>query len=187
MKSPSEITTIANESSLKLSSVTDQVSNSTIANNNTEQKCTKLPSEITTITNELSTNSITKNNTEQIYMNSPSEINTITNKSSTKLFSVTNQVSNSKSPDPTLINNNDSKISTLKRYDPSKYYNFDSSFGDNNNIETYVRRNITLKICVEGAEDSNKIESMNLLSSNCFINDIRDWIVKFNSKYVYTR
>ena len=140
MKSPSDITTIANVLSTKLSSVTDLVSNSSINLNNTELKCMKLPSKITIIANV----------------------------SSTKLSSVTNQVSNSKSPDPTLINNNDSKISTLKRYDPSKYYNFDSCFGDNNNIETYVHRNINLKICVEGAEDSNKIESINLSSSNFF-------------------
>ena len=46
MKSPSEITTIANELSTKLSSVTDQVSNSTILNNITNQKCMKSQSEI---------------------------------------------------------------------------------------------------------------------------------------------
>ena len=58
--------------------------------------------------------------------------------------------------------------STLKIYDPSAYYNFNPCFGDNNNVETYVRRNITLNIRVDGAEDSNKIESMNLLSTNFF-------------------
>ena len=207
MKSSSEITTIANESSTRLSSVTDQVSNSSIIKNNTEQKCIKSPSEITTNTNESSTNSITNNNTAQFLMKSPSEINTITNESSTRLSSVTNQVSNSsntnnncdqfsmkspsvittnnnessiklssstnqvsksKSLDPTLINNNDLEISILKRYNPSKYYNFDPYFGHNNNIKRYVRRNITLKIRVEGAEDSNKIESRNLSSSIFF-------------------
>ena len=39
----------------KLSSVTDQVSNSSILKNNTEQKCMKSPSEITTIANVSST------------------------------------------------------------------------------------------------------------------------------------
>ena len=136
MKLPSEITTIVNQSM-------------------------KSPSEITTITNELFTNSITKNNTEHKSMKSPSEITIIANVSSIKLSSVTGQVSKSKSPDPTLINNNESKISTLiltlKIYDLSAYYNFNPCFGENNNIETYVRWNITLKIRVDGAEDSNKI------------------------------
>ena len=40
---------------------------------------------------------------------------------------------------------------------------------------------------MDGAEDSNNIESMNLICSKFFINDIRDWIIKFNNKYVYTR
>ena len=106
-------------------------------------------------------------------MKSPSEITIIANVSSTKLSSVSGQVTMSKSPDLTLINNNESKLSTLmstlKIYDPSKYYKFDPCFGDNNNIETYVRRNITLKIRLEGVEDSNKIESRNLICSNFFI------------------
>ena len=46
MKSPSKITTIANESSTKVSSITGQVSNSTISNNITDQNCMKSPSEI---------------------------------------------------------------------------------------------------------------------------------------------
>ena len=87
MKSPSEITTIANVSSTKVSSVTDQVSNSTISNNNTEQQFMISSFKSTTITNELFTNSITKNNTEQKCMKSPSEIKKITNESSTKLSS----------------------------------------------------------------------------------------------------
>ena len=46
-------------------------------------------------------------------MKSPSEITIIANVSSTKLSSVSGQVTMSKSPDPTLINNNESKLSTL--------------------------------------------------------------------------
>ena len=199
MKSPFEITTIPNKSSTKLSSTTNQVSKSLISNNNTEQICMNSPSDITTITNESSTSSIINNNTEQCLMKSPSEINTITNESSTKLSSITNQVSKSsitnnncnpfsmkspsvittnqvsksKSPDPTLINNNNVEISTLKRYDTSMYYYFDACLGDNNNIKIYVRRSITLKIRLEGVEDSNKIGSINLSSSILFMNDIR--------------
>ena len=60
------------------------------------------------------------------------------------------------------------------------YYNFDAYLGDNNNIKIYVRRSITLKIRVEGTEDSNKIESINLSTSIFFINDMRDCIVNFN-------
>ena len=41
MKSPSDITTIINDSSTKLSSATDQISKSLITNNNTEQLCMK--------------------------------------------------------------------------------------------------------------------------------------------------
>ena len=51
MKSPSEITTISNE----LSYVTDQVSNSSISNDNTEQIYMKSSSKITKISNESST------------------------------------------------------------------------------------------------------------------------------------
>ena len=40
-------------------------------------------------------------------MKSPSGITTVINKSSTKLSSATDQVSKSKSPDLTLINNDD--------------------------------------------------------------------------------
>ena len=64
------------------------------------------------------------------------------------------------------------------------YYNFDPCFGDNNNIKTYVRRSITFNFFVE---DSNKIESINLSTSNLIINDIRDYYVKINNKYTYTR
>ena len=56
MKSPSEITTIDNESSTKLSSAIDQISNSSITNNNTEHLSMKSPTENTTITNESSPN-----------------------------------------------------------------------------------------------------------------------------------
>ena len=160
MKLFSEITTIINESSTKLSSATNQVYKSLITNNNCHQ----------------------------LLMKSPSEITSIINESSTKLPSATDQVSKSKSSDPTLINNNDLVISILKIYELSMYYNFYACLSDNNNIKIYVRRSITLNIRVEGVEDSNMIEFINLLSSNCFvINDIRDCIVKFNNKYVYTR
>ena len=101
-------------------------------------------------------------------MKSPSGITTIINKSSTKLSSATDQVSKSKSPDLTLIINDDLVISTLKRYEPSMYYNFDACLGGNNNIKTYVRRSITLNIRLEGVEYSNKIESINLSSSIIF-------------------
>ena len=171
IKSPSDIITNTNESFPNLPSDSDQVSNSSTSKNSPEQnwmkslseittivnESMKSPSEITTITNELSNNSITKTNTERKSIYSPSEITIIANVLSTNLSSVTGQVSKSKSPDSTLINNNESKISTLtstlKIYDPSKYYNFDPCFGDNNNIETYVRWNITLNISVEGVED----------------------------------
>ena len=53
---PSEITTIVNVSSTKLSSVTGQVSNFTIANNKIEQKCIESPSEIITNIKESLTN-----------------------------------------------------------------------------------------------------------------------------------
>ena len=148
-----------------MSSATDQISKFSITNSNTEQICIKSPSKITTNTNESSTklssttdqvskSSITNNNCDQCSMKSPSEITTIINES--------------KSPDPTLINNNDLVITTLKKYEPSMYYNFDPCLGDNNNIKTYVRRSITLNIRVEGAEDSNKIKSINLSSFNFF-------------------
>ena len=65
----------------------------------------------------------------------------------------------------------------LKTYDPKMYYNYDPCLGDNN-ITTYVRRSITLNIHVE---DSNKT------SKFLVINDIRDFIVKNNNKYIYTR
>ena len=65
------------------------------------------------------------------------------------------------------------------------YYNFDPCLGDNINIKTNVRRSITLNIRVE---DSNTIESNNLSTSKFLvINNIRDYIVKNNNKYIYTR
>ena len=85
MKSPSEINTITNELPTKLSSATDQVSKSSITNNNTEQFSMKSPSEISTNTNESSTKlssttnhiskfSISNNNTEQISMKYPLQL-----------------------------------------------------------------------------------------------------------------
>ena len=81
MKSPFEINTITNESSTKFSSVTNQVTKSSNTNNDCDQFSMKSPSVFTT-------------NNDESYI---------------KLPPSNNQVSESKSPDPTLINNNDLK------------------------------------------------------------------------------
>ena len=88
MKSSSEITTIINESSTKLSSATNQVYKSLITNNNCHQ----------------------------LLMKSPSEITSIINESSTKLPSATDQVCKSKSPNLTLTNNNKVVISRTQKH-----------------------------------------------------------------------
>ena len=150
MKSPSNITTIINESSTKLSSVTNHVSkskslNPTLTNKN-ELVISRIQKHIKEFNNEIniqskneintsikSTSVISLNKDDNLVKNNPQIVN----------YDQPNCLNN----DRQLVdhkNNNNNNISSanllLKSYDPKMYYNFDACLGDNNNIKTYARR-----------------------------------------------
>ena len=152
MNSPSNITTIINESSTKLSSVTNHVSkskslNPTLTNKN-ELVISRIQKHIKEFNNEIniqskneintsieSTSVISLNKDDNLVKNNPQIVN----------YDQPNCLNN----DRQLVdhkNNNNNNISSanllLKSYDPKMYYNFDACLGDNNNIKTYARRSI---------------------------------------------
>ena len=152
MKSPFNITTIINESSIKLSSVANHVSkskslNPTLTNKN-ELVISGIQKHIKEFNNEIniqskneintsieSTSVISLNKDDNLVKNNPQIVN----------YDQPNCLNN----DRQLVdhkNNNNNNISSanllLKSYDPKMYYNFDACLGDNNNIKTYARRSI---------------------------------------------
>ena len=152
MKSPFNITTIINESSIKLSSVANHVSkskslNPTLTNKN-ELVISRIQKHIKEFNNEIniqskneintsieSTSVISLNKDDNLVKNNPQIVN----------YDQPNCLNN----DRQLVdhkNNNNNNISSanllLKSYDPKMYYNFDACLGDNNNIKTYARRSI---------------------------------------------